>query len=102
MYEYEKSSVEPAVTHYDSRFSSYASFSISIPAVNGDLVSTMYYQPLFNNLSDYRFTNETRLDFRITKKLRVYTRFNYYFDKNPPVGIRKEALGLEQGFAFAL
>lgn len=86
----------------DWRSSSYVSFNIRFPNIKAVLSTTSYYQPLFNDIADYRFTSDSRFSFRITEKLQVYTNFNYFYDARPPVGIRKSTMNLEQGFGIKL
>ena len=102
MYEYEKTippTVEILRLH---RWSNYGSLSIHVPKLNGSIISTIYYQPVFNNFSDFRIMNDTRVDFNLTAKWRVYTRFSYLFDSQPPSSIQKNALNFEQGFGFSI
>jgi Protein of unknown function, DUF481 len=99
MYEY-----EGAVNNIDfkgSRNSSYASFTIHIPAIKMEMTSTTYYQPLLKNFNDYRILSENRLLFNITKKFKVQTSFRYYFDSRPPAGINGYTIALEQGFGVS-
>ena len=100
MYEYEKAIGPEFTIQQDSRWSNYISLNIHIPKVNGSLISTLYFQPLFNDLSDHRIMNDTKIDFSITERWHLYTRFSYYFDAAPPPNIRKSALNFEQGFGF--
>jgi hypothetical protein len=100
MYEREKTIAPENAFREHIRSSSYLSFNIRIPKINGSINSTTYYQPLFTDLSDHRIMTETRFRFMITDKWNVYTTFNYYYDSRPPAGIRKSALNLEQGFGF--
>lgn len=99
MYEYERT-IDRVVGGV-GRWSNYGSLNIHIPKLNGSLISTFYYQPLFSQFADHRLMNDTRLDLNITAKWRVYTRFSYLYDSKPPTGIRKNALNLEQGFGFS-
>jgi hypothetical protein len=100
MYEQETDIGQPPARLYEHRSSSYFSGSITVPALKGDLVTTLYFQPLFVDISNYRLMNETKMDFSIFQKFRLYTRFNYYFDSRPPAAIRKSAISLEQGFSI--
>jgi hypothetical protein len=102
MYEYEKTIAPEALINRDHRSSNYASINIHIPKVNGSVISTFYYQPLFNQFSDFRLLNDTRVDISLSAKWRVYTRFSYLFDSQPPPNIRKTALNFEQGFGFSI
>ena len=102
MYEYEKT-VPPTMEILNlHRWSNYASLNIHIPKLNGSIISTIYYQPVFSDFTDFRIMNDTRVDFNLTAKWRVYTRFSYLFDSKPPANIRKTALNFEQGFGFTI
>jgi hypothetical protein len=100
MYEYEKTVGPNRVISHDSRSSSYFSFNIRIAKINGTIISTSYYQPLFTDFSDHRIMNDTRFSFSITQKWQVFTNFSYFYDSRPPAGIRRSALNLEQGFGI--
>jgi hypothetical protein len=100
MYEYEKTIQPDQVVSHDSRSSSYFSFLISIPKINGTINSTTYFQPLFTDLADHRIMNDTRLSFSIAEKWQVFTNVSYFYDSRPPADIRKSALNLEQGFGI--
>jgi Protein of unknown function, DUF481 len=98
MLEYEKTT--GGVNSTGHRNSSYVSLSVDIPQLKAELISTTYFQPLFNNLQDYRILSENRLDFHITKKFKVQTSFRYYFDSRPPEGINNYTLAFKQGFGW--
>jgi hypothetical protein len=102
LYEYEKTVQPNSVISRDHRSSNYGSINIYIPKVNGSIVSTMYYQPLYTDFSDFRIMNDTRIDLSITAKWRVYTRFSYLYDSRPPFNIRRNAMNLEQGFGYSI
>jgi Protein of unknown function, DUF481 len=98
MLEYEKTTSGVNTTGH--RNSSYVSFSVDIPQVKAELISTTYFQPLFANLQDYRILSENRLDFYITKRFKVQTSFRYFFDSRPPEGINNYTLAFKQGFGW--
>lgn len=101
MYEREKTIPPESMFREHFRSSSYISFDLRIPRVNGSVTNTTYFQPLFSDFSDHRISSETRFRFMITDKWNVYTTFTYYYDSRPPANIRKSALNLEQGFGFS-
>ncbi len=102
MYEYEKTIPPYTTTLNLHRWSNYGSLNIHIPKLNGSIISTVYYQPVFSDFSDFRIMNDTKVDFNLTAKWRVYTRFSYLYDSRPPETIRKTALNFEQGFGFSI
>lgn len=100
MHEWERT-IKPAfaLNRYH-RLSSYISATISIPAIKAEIITTTYYQPDLTYIADYRWANETRMDFNLTSKLRIFSRFHYLFDSRPPASILQRSLGFEQGFGL--
>jgi hypothetical protein len=99
MYEYEVTSGDTPIYNRDHRLSSYLSVSMDLPKwLPGELISTTYYQPKFGEWADFRVNHETSLELQIHKKLRATTRLNYFHDQEPPQGISRSAIAVEQGF----
>jgi hypothetical protein len=95
MYEIEKL-LDPAITLYDHRMSSYFSFSL-LPEEDVSFVSTTYAQPLFTDFSDYRISNETTLILAITRKLNLTSSFRYAYDAVPPIGVPNSTYAFSNG-----
>ena len=68
MYEYEKTTEIPVEFHKDWRNSTYLSFSFYFTK-NISLISTTYYQPLFEDFKDYRVSHQSALALKILKNL---------------------------------
>jgi hypothetical protein len=100
MYEREKITDSVILKKTFNRNSSYLSFSINLPPVKGEIISTTYYQPSLANFSNYRIYTENRLSFSITKRFRTQTTFRYFFDSRPPKGINNYTTAFDQGFAL--
>ena len=49
---------------------------------------TAYYQPKFEDFSDYRLTFVSQLDITIVGQLSVLPSLNYAYDSSPPSGVR--------------
>jgi len=98
MYEYEETTELNPEIHRNHRLSSYITFSISIPKIKGEFVTTSYYQPRLDKFNDFRFSNQSHLAFHLTQKLRWTTGFSFLYDEFPPAGVSKRALSLDQGF----
>lgn len=81
----------------DVRMSNYFSFSIKFPKGRGEFASTTYYQPLFEHFSDYRITTQSLVQLNISKHLSFITSVNYFFDYNPPVGVRPSTFSINNG-----
>lgn len=82
MYEYEEL-IDPFEILYQHRMSSYFSFTLS-PEETVTFASTTYFQPLLNDYSDYKLTNETTLFLGITQKLSLNVTLKYNYDSVPP------------------
>lgn len=98
MYELEKTSLNTKEQHW--RWSNYFSFSI-YPNEHFSIISTTYFQPVFDNFSDYRTASQNVLIFKIDKHLSFKTAFNYYFDTTPVTGVPKEQYDLNSGILYA-
>lgn len=99
MYEHETEKTKPAVVHNNIRSSSYLSFTF-LPTDNIELVSTTFYQPLFNNLSDARVFNQTSFQVNATERFSMYLRWNWIYDKKPAGTAPKTNYQLISGFSL--
>jgi hypothetical protein len=68
------------------RYDFYLSFNLRI-ADNVHFINTTYYQPIINNLSDYRILNESALSVRIFKHLDFEENINYLMQSVKPASI---------------
>jgi hypothetical protein len=82
LYEYEKEQTSPVIYHRDVRSSTYFSFNYH-NSKNFEVVSTIFYQPLFGNLRDYRILNEISLKFKFVTHLSFTTSWYYLYDTRP-------------------
>lgn len=99
MYEYETATETNIPIIRDFRNSTYVSCSL-YPLENLSIVSTTYYQPLVNQISDFRISNETSIAFKILKNLAYKTSFIYNFDSRPIIGIPKTQYELTNGIVY--
>jgi hypothetical protein len=86
MYEQEKEITKPIVTHYNWRSSSYVSFSY-VPNEHTELINTVFYQPLFTDISDYRLLEQFKFSVKAGKRLALAVNANYLFDNFPVAGV---------------
>jgi len=56
--------------------------------IKGQIIT--YYQPLFNNFSDYRILTTGSIEFKINKVFSVVNELNYNFDTRPPESVVSE------------
>lgn len=86
MYEYEQEeSDKPHLFHRDWRSSSYITFTY-LPTETIEVVSTSFFQPLYRQLSDHRFLNQTSVAVKLSKHFSINTAFNYLYDAFPAAG----------------
>lgn len=98
MYEYEELET-PLLFHRNHRLSSY--ISITWKNKTGTiLTNTVYYQPRFDRISDFRIYNQFDLSLRISKKLSFTTSYKYFFDSNPAENIINATHNLSNGITF--
>ena len=99
MYEYEEVT-EPEEVHCDHRVSAYVSASW-FPSENTDLSTTWYFQPLIEDVADFRLAGQLKLSVGISKHLKFTTSFNYLLDRNPPIEIPQEVYALANGLKYS-
>jgi hypothetical protein len=101
MHEYERELNEQKTVHNDIRSSSYFSLSY-LPNKNAELVSTIFYQPLFTKLQDFRFLHQLKFSAKAGKNLALAFNFNYLYDSAPVSGVPRinytVATGIEYDF----
>jgi hypothetical protein len=86
MHEYERELDEFKTIHNDIRSSSYVSFSY-LPNENTELINTVFYQPLFNYLNDFRILDQLKFSVKAGKKFAVTFNLNYLYDSKPVTGV---------------
>lgn len=99
MYENEKEETSPVIIHHDLRSSSYASFTCK-PSKSAEIIATVFYQPLFSNLSDYRILNEIKVKFRFFKHVSFTTGWYYLYDSRPAASTPKLNYSLSNGIQY--
>jgi len=99
MYEHENSADDIEPVQNNIRNSTYVSFKLK-PNENLSLVSTNYYQPLYNQFSDYRFLSESSLLFKVVKNLKFMVTFYYRYDSFPVTNVAKEQFKLTNGLIY--
>lgn len=99
MYEYERLLDEAGTRNKDIRGSIYLSFSL-FPNDNITIVSTTYYQPLFENFSDYRISSQSSLLVKLYKNLALNVSHTFFFDAFPAEGIPTSQYDLSTGITY--
>ena len=101
MYEIEKNDAFD-IRNFDHRHSSYLSFTADIPKTILSVTNTLYYQPLYSDLDDYRILNQLRWSIPISQKINFNTSFNYYIDSVTPANRKQYSSSLFFGFSVDL
>lgn len=83
MYEYDRE-LSTEIEHFDWRLSSYFSLDWNI-AKSAAVTSVFYYQPRFDNLSDFRFNWQNQLAFKFSKHWAFTLEANVAYDANPVI-----------------
>lgn len=99
MYEDEHELTKPVILHKDIRNSSYASASWR-PADKAEITSTLFYQPLFRDFSDFRILHELKLKFLFTKNFSFFTTWSILYDSKPATGVPNTIYTLRNGIEY--
>ena len=100
MYEVEYSD-RAGTTEYNHRNSTYLSVSYLSKSKNFSVTNTVYYQPLYKNLKDYRLLEQFRLDIPLAEWFKVFTIYDHYFDSKTPLNTREYTSQLQIGVGFS-
>lgn len=98
MYEREDETISDVIQN-NIRNSSYISFTIT-PNKQVEIISTSFFQPLINNLNDYRVLNQVSVRVKAAKKLALALNWNYLNDSKPVTGIPSVNYSLSTGINY--
>ena len=101
MYEVEYSD-RAGTTNYNHRNSTYLTLSYASKSEKFSVANTVYYQPLYKDLNDYRILEQFRLDIPLSTWLKVFTTYNYYFDSKTPLNTKEYTSELNIGVGISL
>lgn len=99
MFEYGEDDTTENAFHRDVRSSSYLTFTF-VPIHNLRIISTTYYQPLYNELSDFRLMNQESVEISISGRFKLEPAFNYLFDSRPVSGVPKVNYSFKMGLEY--
>ena len=100
MYEHEELSDNITQIQRNFRGSAYFSFSL-YPSDNVSLVSTTYYQPLLNQISDYRISSQSSLVVGLFKNFALNTSYTFMYDISPAIGIPTSQYDFSTGITYS-
>lgn len=101
MYEKEESEKFDDV-QYNNRHSTYFSLTSKSRDNKMEITNTFYYQPQYNDFSDYRILNELKLSYSILKGLNSHVRYVHYVDSITPDPVHgsQESSNIQFGLGF--
>lgn len=101
-YEYEEVRQPGFAVNQGVRMSNYGVVSWQFPKNKGEFTSVTYYQPLFSNFGDFRINSQNALILNINKYIAFTVAFNYFIDSNPPEGVDREVISIQNGLRLKL
>lgn len=85
MYEYEKSK-RFDVKYNNNRLSSYLSASFNWGEGKPKIINVLYFQPLFDELDNFRLSQQFTGEFPVSKSVSFTTNFSYFLNNRTPIG----------------
>ncbi|MDY0103146.1 MAG: DUF481 domain-containing protein [Lentimicrobium sp.] len=98
MFEYEEPSKLDFV-EYNHRISTYLSMTYRLND-NFTLINTSYYQPRIDYFTDFRFSDNLDIIFKITKRMSYVLSLEYIIDNKPLPGIPGDIYSLKNSLVF--
>jgi hypothetical protein len=96
-YEYEE--IQPNNEfNSDFRWSNYVSWFMNFKHFS--FAGTSYYQVKFGDFKDYRFAGQYSFETQLSKKLRLKSEINVFFDSKPPDNVRSTISSFMFGFSY--
>lgn len=89
-------------TNYNHRNSTYLTLSYSAESLKFSVANTVYYQPLYTDLNDYRILEQFRMDIPLSGWFKVFILYNYYFDSRTPLNTKEYTSNLNFGAGISL
>ncbi len=101
MYEYEQSN-KYNINLWQHRSSNYLSLVAKFSDQKLKLFSTIYFQPLYKDIHDYRILLDMGLSYKITENIAFTTGVDYFFDSKTPAGTKQYYVHTKFGCAVSL
>jgi hypothetical protein len=102
-YMYEKERSDKAdQTYYNHRNSSYLSLALNLKESKLELLNTIYYQPLYTDISNFRLLEQFKAEMPVFKSLKVSMLFNYFFNNQNPFGASEFSSVFSVGLTYEI
>lgn len=102
MIEYEQLFNSPSSDATYNRLSSYLSVSYKLPNKTATFSSVTYWQPRLDKFIDYRFSSQSEISVNLFKKIALLFQLNYYYDAEPPLGIKSNNFEFKNGIQIMI
>jgi hypothetical protein len=97
---YEHENITSGRINRDLRSSNYCSFTIE-PSPNFTIRNTLYYQPLYKDITDFRISSDAQLIFKVLKNVSFSLNYHFLQDSNPAdLGISKTNYSFSNSLQF--
>ncbi len=101
MYEKERSDAADQ-TYYNHRNSSYLSMAMNLKESKLELVNTIYFQPLYTDISNFRLLEQFKAEMPLFKSLKVSMLFNYFYNNLNPFGTSEFSSVFSVGLTYEI
>jgi len=100
-YMYEKERSDKAdQTYYNHRNNTYLSFNLSFKKSELELVNTVYFQPLYTDISNFRLLEQFKAEMPLFNHIKVSTLFNYFYNNLNPFETSEFTSRISVGFTY--
>ena len=90
---------QSGILQLDWRSSSYLNLQLHRGPL--EFSGTVYYQPLFRAISDYRISGQYSLSVAVSKRLSLNQEFTHYFDSDPPSPLAYRFMTYTMGLGYS-
>jgi hypothetical protein len=87
---------------YHHRNNTYASFNATVSKSNIEILNTVYYQPLYEDFSNYRVLNQFKIEVPISEKFSINTILNYTYLSKTDLYEKQSTTNLSIGLGLNL
>lgn len=101
MYEVERSDLV-GERYYNHRNSTYLSFNLILKESKLELVNTIYFQPLYTDISNFRLLEQFKAEMPLFKKIKASMLFNYFYNNVNPFGTSEFSSVFSVGLTYNL
>ena len=86
--------------YYNHRNSSYLSLSLNFKESELELINTVYFQPLYTDISNFRVLEQFKAEMPLFKKIKASMLFNYFYNNLNPFGTSEFTSVFSVGFTY--